>query len=419
MRWPFQSKQKEVREVKAVIGLNDELSNFIQFGSNGGETPASALNLYNDSSAVSIPVNKIGEAFAGLQPILKFGDEIIIDHPVLDLIRHPSQYYTMSLLFETLAKDYLITNETHIVGLGAINRPPIELQPISPANVNINEDTNGGAPGNIVITGATLAGTYTPDKRKNKIRYFSGGLKELYYIRGYSTKNNSLLRGGSKLISASAEARQHILGGRHNVSLLEKGGRVSLVFHLEEDVQQDDLIAIKEEINNTYAGADNAGKIGVTSGGKLDIKELSKNNRDMDFAQLQQMSKFAVAMQYNLPLALITTDAQTFDNYKLANLAMYDDAVLPLADRIFAGLSAFLLPRFGLEPSKYRLTYDIDAITALATRRQEELKLLKELDVLADNELRAEMGREDYNGGDTHYKLANLIPVGTGLLSDE
>jgi len=138
----------------------------------------------------------------------------------------------------------------------------------------------------------------------------------------------------------------------------------------------------------------------------------------MDFAQLQQMAKYAVAMQYNLPLALITTDAQTFDNYKQANLALYDDAVLPLANRIFAGLSSFLLPRFSLDPSKYRLSYDIDAITALSMRRQEELKLLKELDVFNDNEIRTKMGKDEYEGGDTHYKPANLIPVGTGLIGD-
>ena len=125
-------------------------------------------------------------------------------------------------------------------------------------------------------------------------------------------------------------------------------------------------------------------------------------------------------MQYNVPLPLITTDAQTFDNYKEAKLALFDDAILPLADRVFAGLSAFLLPRYSLDSAKYQLTYDVDQITALVMRRNNELKLLKELDIFSDNEIRGRMSNtEDYEGGDIHYKLANLIPVGEDLENDE
>lgn len=411
--WPFRTKQiRQNREVKAVLGLNDDLASFIKFGTLSGATPSAAMSLYNDSTAVSVPINKIAGPFAGLQPVLKHGDEIIRDHPVLDLLRNPSPYYDQGLFLETLAKDYLITNETHIVALGSINRPPLELQPISPSNVSINEG-NGGTPGSIMISGTTLTGNYKPDNRKNKTRYYDGGLRELYYIRGYSTKNNGLLRGQSLLVSASNEAKQHILGGRHNVSLLEKGGRLSLVFHFEEDINQSDLDATKAALNDTYAGADNAGKIGVTSGGKLNVSELAKDNKDMDFAELQKMAKYAVAMQYNVPLPLITNDAQTFNNYGTANLALYDDAILPLASRIFGGLSIMLLPRYGLDPSKYRIGVDIDAITALSLRRNEELKLRKELNIDNDNELRALIGSAPYDGGDTYFKPANLIPVGS------
>lgn len=417
--WPFKSKkQQQVREVKAVLGINDELANLLKFGHNKGETPASALQLYEDSSAVSIPVNKVADAFAGLNLVLQIGDEIIREHEVLDLLSCPSSYYDQELFLETLAKNYLITNESHVVAIGAVNRPPLELQPISPANASINEG-KGGAPGTIVISGTTLTGNYVPDTRKRKVRYLNGGLRELHYIRGFSTKNNSLLRGQSLLLSAGREARQHILGGDHNVSILEKGGRVSLVFHFEEDMEPDDFKAVKESIDESYAGANKAGKIGVTSGGKLKIQELAKNNKDMDFAELQKMAKFAVALQYKVPLPLITVDAATFNNYGVANLALYDDAVLPLAGKILNGLSLFLLPRYGIDPARARITYDIDAITALAIRRNEELKLRSEVNIESDNELRAMIGREPYTGGDTFYKPANLQPVGTDSDTDD
>jgi len=424
-RWnPFTwgSKQHGPIETKSstkVLGLSEELGSFLKFGAAGtAVTPTSAMNLYNKSSAVSIPINYIAEAFASINPVLKDGTEIITDHPVLDLLQTPSPFYTQDLFFENLAKNYLITGEAEIVAVGNINRPPIELQPINPKNITINEGS-GGLARSIIVSGETLVGAYNLEKKGRQFRYIRGNLSEIKQIRNYSTRNNSLLRGQSPLVSASAEARQHIEGNNHNVSLLVNGGRVSLVFHFDEDLSQDDFDATKQRVMEQYAGSQKAGTIGVTSGGGLDIKELGINNKDMDFANLQTMARIAVAQQYKFPLPLLTTDATSFNNYKEAKAAMYDDAVLPLADRLFGGLSDFLLPRYGLDPSKVRLTYDMDQITALSNRRNEELKLRKELGLENDNELRTLIGREPYEGGDIFYKPATLIPVGTDLLTTD
>lgn len=424
MKFPWTKKTVQpaarvhVGETKAVLGLNDSLAQLLLFGYKDGGSATSALQLYNDSSAVSIPINKVADPFSALEPVLRTGDDIERDHPLLDLIRNPSPYYTQGLFLEMIGKDYLITNESHIVAIGAINRPPLELQPISPGNVNINEGA-GGVPGTIQISGTTLTGSYAPDNRKRQVRYFNGGLRELYYIRGYSTKHNSLLRGQSLLLSASNEVRQHVLGGRHNVSLLEKGGRVSLAFHFEEDLDPDNFQATVQAINDKYAGAENAGTIGVTSGGKMSVEQLGTSNLDMDFAELQKQAKIAVALQYKVPLPLITVDSQTFNNYANANLALYDDAVLPLADRIFEGLSYFLLPRYGIDPAKTQITYDIDRITALAVRRNEELKLRKDLGAESINEIRGAMGKEPAEGADSIYIPANLIPIGRDIYTED
>lgn len=409
----------ETKSSTKVLGLSEELGSFLKFGAQGtAVTPTGAINLYNMSSAVSIPINYIAEAFASINPVLKDGTEIITEHPVLDLLQTPSPFYTQDLFLEALGKNYLITGETEVVSLGNTNRPPLELQPISPKNVTVNEGSNGLAI-SLIVSGESLAGAYQMELKGRSVRYLRGNLSEIKQIRNFSTRNNSLLRGQSPLVSASAEARQHIEGNKHNVSLLVNGGRVSLVFHFDEDLNDDDFQATKERVLEQYAGAQNAGKIGITAGGKMDIKELGVNNKDMDFANLQNMARTAVALQYKFPLPLLSTDASTFNNYKEAKAALYDDAVLPLADRIFGGLSDFLLPRYGLDPAKVRITYDIDQITALAGRRNEELKLRKELNLETLNELRTMIGREGVDGGDVVLAPANMIPVGTDLFTND
>lgn len=411
-------KSIETKSSTRVLGLTEELGSFLKFGTTGTATsPSNAISLYEKSSAVSIPVNYIAEAFASINPVLKEGTEITTDHPVLDLLQTPSPFYSQDLFFEILAKNYLITGETELVGVGNINRPPIELQPISPKDVTVNEGGNGFAE-TFLISGQTLTGAYAIQRRGLSVRYLRGNLAEIKQIRNFSTKDNSLIRGQSPLVSASAEVRQHIEGNKHNISLLVNGGLVSLVFHYEEDMNDDDFQATKERVREQYTG-EKKGSVAVSAGGKLNIEDLGSNNRDMDFAILQAAARNAVALTYKFPLPLLSTDASTFNNYREAKTALFDDAILPLADRLFGGLSDFLLPRYGLDPSKVRLTYDLDQITALVGRRNEELKLRKELGIETINELRTLIGREEVDGGNEVLVPATMVPAGTDVFTED
>jgi HK97 family phage portal protein len=305
-----------------------------------------------------------------------------------------------------------------LILIGGRRRPPLELQPISVKHASVPEGV-GGVPSQIQVSGNTLAGEYKPDITKGVLRYFSGNLRELIQIRNYSTRNNSLLRGQSPLLAASKEVRQHILGGTHNISILEKGGRVSLIFHFDADMDDEDFEEAKTRVREQYGGAGNAGEIGVTAGGELSIKEVGINNRDMDFSVLQKMAVKSVTLQYHVPLPLVTDERQTLNNYREGKLALYDDAVIPLSKRIFGGLGDTLLPRYGVDPSRARITFDPDQVSALVARRNEEVGKRQKIGVESDNEIRAYLGKEPYEGGDVILKSASLIPAGTDVFTKD
>jgi hypothetical protein len=214
------------REVKTrALGMTDELGKFLQFGTTTAATPSSALNLYEQSTAVSVPINMVVDAFSVIEPVLQEGEKTFrFQHDVLDRLKQPSSHYTRELFFEMMAKNFLITGEAEVVALGRVDKPPLELQPLSPAVVTPVQG-KGGLIGSFTVAGVTMTGVYRPERRGAAVRYFDGGLRELKQIRNWSSKNNSLLRGQSLLVSAAREARQHILGTEHNVSLLEKGPR--------------------------------------------------------------------------------------------------------------------------------------------------------------------------------------------------
>lgn len=398
-----------------ALGTTPALGSFLLLGSQGyGFTAASSLNLYDMSSAVSIPINRIATAIADMNMVLQLEDGTIeSDSSVLDFLRKPSPYLTKNLFLETIAKNYLITGEYQVAAIGSLNFPPKELQPISPSEVTVPQGNNG-LPSSIEISGVTLDGSYKPRVRGNAVRYIRDSLTEVHMTRNFSTRLNSLLRGQSLLVSASKEVRQNILGGQHNVSLLEKGGNVSVVFNFKQQMSDEDFQTTLQRVNMQYGGAENAGKIGVTAGEDLEIKNIGSPNKDMDFFNLQQMARVAIANQYGFPLIFLDNTAATFNNYEKAKEALYDDAALPFAKVIMRGLSDFLLPRFGIDPCTATIVPDLDSIPALNMRRNSELKVRKEIGIESINELRDFLpNRDDVEGGDQIYIPANLISIGT------
>lgn len=405
---PWRSSKVETKSV--VLGTSEALGSFLIFGHGKAATASSALALYDDSSAVSIPVNMVADAFTIMEPVLLVDRKIVRSSPVLDLLNNPSPYYTRELFQEFLGKEYLITGECSFIGLGGTKRPPLELQPISVKNLQVVEGV-GGVPHNIHVSGNTLAGVYRPEIKNGHLRYIDT-LRELTQIRNYNTRSNSLLRGQSVLLAASRDVRQHVLGGTHNISILEKGGRMSVIFHFEDDMDDEDFEAAKQRVREQYGGSSNAGEIGVTAGSQLKINNLGSSSKDMDFAILQRMAIKATTLVLRVPLPLVTDERQTLNNYRQGILALYDDAVIPLSKKIYGGIGDAIFPRFGMDPRTTRITFDPDQISALVERRIEEIKKRASIGVESDNEIRSLLGIGPYEGGDVILKQSSLIPAG-------
>jgi phage portal protein BeeE len=145
---------------------------------------------------------------------------------------------------------------------------------------------------------------------------------------------------------------------------------------------------------------------------------MMQTARDMDFLKLKENVTTAIFNQLKIPLPLISPDNQSYANMQAANLQLFSNAVLPLADRIFEELSLFLLPRYtGTEGMA--LSYDKSKVDALALATAESLKLRSTTGHLTVNELRAIDGREEVDGGDVILRPANELPVAEDRFTDD
>lgn len=383
--------------------------------------PTTAMYLYRKNSAIATAVDWIAEAFEQIHPVLQAADGSFDDDAeVIEFLLNPNGFQTWQELAGEISRHYLLTHNAFLVATGNVGLAPIEMYVAKPQNVFINTDSRDNFPSAYNLTEGAAYGTYIREIVRREARFYDGMMREVFQIAGFSSQSDNLW-GDSPLKAAALEAKQQIQGRVHNLQMLNNGGRLSLIvsFKDEDPIGDDEHRERAKRIYEDLSGSENSGKIAVISGSEVDIKEVGTSNKDMDYAELDRVASNAIYMRYKIPLPLVTSDAATYNNMRTAIEMLYDFAVLPHADTLFAGLTKFLLPRFRLDSRQYRLTYNPDTITALMQRKLDQLKMRKDIAVETINELRSFIpNREDIEGGDMLYQPANLIPVGTDIMED-
>lgn len=381
-------------------------------------TPLQAMEFYRRNSAIATSVDWIADSFEQIKPVLEDEEGAHSDdHDVIELLLSPNGFQTWSEFAGELSRHYLLTHNAFLGAIGNVNFAPSELYVVKSQNIEITADSLDNFPTSYLLSNGAARGEYFREIKKGEARFYSGPLKEIYQLNGFSSYSNNIWA-DSPLKAAALEAKQQLQGRIHNLQLLNNGGRLSLIVNFKDEnlIDDDELKERKERIQETLSGPNNAGAIAVISAPEMSIEELGKTNKDMDYSELDRVASHAIYMRYKIPLPLVTPTAATYNNMRTAVEMLYDFAVLPHADTLFAALTKFLLPRFKLDPRQFRITYNPDTITALMERKLEQLKTRREIGIETINELRGLIpNREDLEGGDILYQPANLIPVGEDI----
>lgn len=218
--------------------------------------------------------------------------------------------------------------------------------------------------------------------------------------------------GQSPLEAAAWDVDMHNEGRRWNLSLLRNGARPSgaLVYRPGEG----ENILPEEEYNRLRAqlddlGASKSGKPMLLDGG-LDWVSMMLSQADMDWLGGLDKAASYIAQAYNVPEQLVGVPGQqTYNNYREARQALYEDAVLPLCYRYAQAFTEWLIiPELG---DSYYLGVDEENISALAGRKLQQIERLKAADFMTINEKREVIGLPEIEGGDTLFIGATQLPL--------
>ena len=137
---------------------------------------------------------------------------------------------------------------------------------------------------------------------------------------------------------------------------------------------------------------------------------MSKTMKDMDFKELKRDVVNTIFNATRIPIPLISPEHMTLSNYAESQIAFWDNAVIPLAKRLFQEQTVFLAPR--AKEEGLQITFDESEIPTLRERQNIEKERLRNSGILTPNESRELDGYDAVANGDELYQPNNLIIVG-------
>ncbi|MDR1982791.1 MAG: phage portal protein [Holosporaceae bacterium] len=213
--------------------------------------------------------------------------------------------------------------------------------------------------------------------------------KDMLHLKFFNPLNDWY--GFSPLHAALRAIDQHNEMSKHNLSILQNGGRPSgcLVVKNSENLTEEQRQQLRSDIRDAYEGTANSGRVMVLEGG-LEWKEMGLSPRDLDFNTGKNLAAREIALAFGVPPLLMGIHGDSaFANYKEARLHFWEDTIVPLAEFIRLEFSSWLSVRFGRQ---VEMVFDLDAVHALISRRENLWNKISSADFLTINEKREILG---------------------------
>jgi len=375
-----------------------------------------SYQLYDASTNLATAVTHIYKGVQKLRPILydkrmdqylKHTDQSIINF-LLDGVYGPSGYSNM---MAEAAMSYALTGNVYFDIMGNVNREPAAIRCLKPFDISIDLDNDDIAKLYRASNGYGGQMTYNR-KSKTDFRYYAGTMNELIHIMDVTGTHRG--RGANPVNSIVKNCLSSISAVDHNNALLNNGARPSgaLMADKDENLTDKQFSYMKSELENQYTGSSKAGRPMLLEGG-LKWVEMSISPKDLDFKELLQSNAKEIIARYMLSLSSITMDGATFNNMAVSRVNDFDKAIEPIATAIFDGLDDALLPRFGLDTDRYKITYNPESAPALIERDIQKGERMANTGVFTYNEIRTQFGKEPLaDGGDNVYAPQGLQVIG-------
>lgn len=389
LRHSFTRKESQARIAVAVNKLGKPImtpANYEGFARGG----------YGKNAVVYSCITKISQSGAGVNWGLfkRQGKNLteLEDHPILKLWDKPNPLQAQASFIEAALAYRLISGNSYIEA-NVIKGAPVELWPVRPDKMKVQTNSMGYV---------------------SKYHFKYGQVERSWDVDQVNMKSpilhwksfnpNDDFYGMSPIQAALLQIDQSNAGQKWNLSLLQNQAAPSGVLQMDSTksnprgtLTDEQYTKLKSEFDEWYTGPRNAGRPMILEGG-LVWQQIALSPKDMDFIKSKEVTATDIATVFGVPPEIIGIGAKTFNNYREARLAFYEETVLPLLDSFRDSMNMWLSYYWG---DDVFLEYDKDDIEALQLRREQKITSLTGANFLTINEKREALGYDKLDDGDT------------------
>lgn len=326
----------------------------------------------------------------------------VLDHPLLKLLERPNEKQAQGDYIEQVASYWLLSGNAYENFIAPSTRPgaaPLEMWTHRPDRIEILAATDDSLVRAYRYTVNDQATDFKPDAVIH--HKFFNPLNDFY--------------GMSPLQAAARAWQTGNLAQDWNFALLRQGARPSGAIIAPTTVNDDVYERLKKEVDESYAGALRAGKSMFLEGG-MKWEPMGLTPLEMDFLAGLKDADTRVCRIYAVPPEMIgIPDARQYGSFAEARMSLWQEANLPLLDRIRDSYNQRLVPRFG---DRLFIDYDRDQIDAIQEEQAKVWDKLNRTRFLSTNEKRVAAGYETVPDpmADVPEFLLNPTPGATGIV---
>lgn len=337
------------------------------------------------------------------------------DHPLLDLLARPNPMQGRAQFMTAVAGFMLISGNSWIERNGPRGGAPRELWTKRPDRMQV-------VPGSRGVPAAyqfKISQGQTFDWPVNQIT----GQSEILHMKSFHPTDDWY--GMSPLEAAAFSVDQHNESSKWNMWRLQNDARPSgaLVVDPKSATGLDDAEyqRLQAQIDNVMSGPENAGRPLLLEGG-LDWKAMGLTSVEMDWLNGRHTAARDVAMAFGMPPQMLGIPGDnTHRNMEEARLWLWEQTIIPMLDFFVSELNWWLTPLFGAD---LELTFDLDEVPALVTRRYVLWDKITNSDFLSVDEKREAVGYEPLKKLTDEEKEKNpgqvvLVPQSTKVLGEK
>lgn len=349
------------------------------------------LSLYTNK-AIAKRAEKVGE----VEFVLRRGETVIEEHPVLTLLNRPNKFFTGRDFWKLCQKHLDITGTAYIYHPKTrelfAGSEPKELHLLLPNRVTPVLSKNGveferfdynTGNGNIIA--------YPAD--------------EVLYLFNSDPadplKGESLLRSGIRAIDTELQL------SAYHARVLKNGGRVDGVFNFKTALNGTQLKELKDSYQDQYGEAQKAGRP-LFLGGDASYQRVSLSPDELSFLETKKLTLDDICLMTGVPRAILSqTSGETFTNADAAIGIFLRETVKPLLRTLVAGLD------WGLVPPDLDLDF-VDPTPEDIDRKVKVVTAAHAVNAATINEKREMLGLDPYpdKAADDIFIPFSVIPLG-------